>query len=790
MADERLGASFSIDVNDLKAGLSQANRLIRESESEFKAAAAGLDNWTKSEEGLESRLKHLNTAADLQSQKVDALQSEYDRLIADGLDPTSAQAVELQIKINKETEALNKSRKEIEKQTEALAEMRSESNETISAADALRNKIEDQTAELDDLKEEYLNVVLTQGKFSKEAKALKKEIENLSGELEENEGKLKEVEDAAEEAGDGFTTAKGAIATFVGNGLTSLVDAAKNAIGTVLGLAEATREYRTIMASLEESSKLAGYTAEQTDATFKQLNGVLGDTQGAATTTANLQAIGLEQSKLQELTDGVIGAWAKYGDSIPIDGLAEAVNHTVQLGEVQGNLADVIEWAGGDVEKFNAKLAKCKDETERANLIQQTLAEQGLTEAGKAWQENNASLVDANNAQAEYDKTLAELGEKIEPITNKLTELKTNALQWLIDKGLPAAQDGFAWLKDNIPLITTVVAGLTGAWLAFGGAQTILNAVQTAGIAIQGALNAVMNANPIGLIILAITALVAGFMVLWNKCEGFRNFWIGLWEGIKKTVNVVVDWIKENWQTMLLFIMNPLAGVFKYCYEHFEGFRNFVDGVVESVKNFFTGLWDGMKTGAKDTWEGIKNTFSTVATFFGDIFKKAWQKVKDVFSVGGKIFDGIKDGIVSTFKTVVNAIIRGINKVVKIPFEGLNTVLGKITGLSIAGLKPFSWLTWRAPIPNIPELATGGIVDKATHAVIGEDGAEAVLPLEKNTGYLKAFAKEIAAELGNGGGLTVYQTNNYKQAYTSRYEKYKSKQELYAAARLMKAGAY
>ena len=163
MANETLGASFSIDVTDLKTGLAQANRLIRESESEFKAAAAGMDDWSKSQEGLEGRLKHLNTATDLQRQKVDALQSEYDRLIEDGLDPTSAQAVELQIKINKETEALNKSETEIRKQTKALADMTGESNETVSAADALRKSIEKQSGELDDLKEEYLNVVLTQG---------------------------------------------------------------------------------------------------------------------------------------------------------------------------------------------------------------------------------------------------------------------------------------------------------------------------------------------------------------------------------------------------------------------------------------------------------------------------------------------------------------------------------------------------------------------------------------------------------------------------------------------------
>lgn len=736
--DERLGASFGIDVTALKAGLAQANRLIRESESEFKAAAAGMDDWTESQAGLEARMKHLNTTADLQNKKVDALQKEYDRLIADGLDPTSAAAVKLRTDINKEKEALAKTEKEIAKQTQALEELETASDE---AADATR-----------------------------------------------------EAGDAAEDAGDGFTIGKGAIAGFIANGLTALVGACKNAISTVLGLAEATREYRTIMASLENSSKAAGYTAAETEATYKQLNGVLGDTQSAATTTANLQAIGLEQSKLQELTNGVIGAWARYGDSIPIDGLSEAINHTISLGSVQGNLADVIEWAGGNVDDFNAQLENCTTEAERAELIQKMLAEQGLTESGKAWQENNKSIVDANNAQDAYNKTTAELGEKIEPLTNKLNNLKAQGLQWLVDTGLPALQSGFSWVKDNIPTITTVLAGLTAATVAYKVAQLAATAAENgmtlakyAATAAQNALNASMLANPISLIILGVTALIAIFIQLWKKCEGFRNFWIGLWEGIKNAFWAVVDWIKENWQSLLLFIVNPVAGVFKYLYDNFEGFRNFVNNVITSVKKFFSDLWTGFINGAKNAWQGVKNTFSTVANFFRDIFSKAWQGVKSVFSTGGKIFDGIKDGIVKAFKTVVNAIIRGINKVVSLPFKGLNTILDKIHGISIAGVKPFSWLNWRAPIPQLPELATGGVVKEATAAVIGEDGAEAVMPLEKNTGWIKKLAKEIAAEQGNG--VTIHQTNHFKQAYTSPIEKYKSKQQLFAAARLIKAGA-
>ena len=239
---------------------------------------------------------------------------------------------------------------------------------------------------------------------------------------------------------------------------------------------------------------------------------------------------------------------------------------------------------------------------------------------------------------------------------------------------------------------------------------------------------------------------------MWNDIVSFAK---SAWDGIVAVWNTVATWFDTN--------------------------------IIQPVKRVFTGMWDGLKNGAKAAWDGIKGIFSSVANFFGDIFKAAWEKVKNVFSVGGKIFDGIKDGIVNAFKTVVNAIIKGINKIVKLPFEGINKVLDKIHGISIVGVKPFKWLTWRMPVPQIPELAQGGVVKKATTAVIGEDGAEAVVPLERNREWIREVAEEMASQMG--GGLTINQTNNYKQAYTSRIEEYKSRQQLFAAARLMKAGA-
>lgn len=117
------------------------------------------------------------------------------------------------------------------------------------------------------------------------------------------------------------------------------------------------------MGRWKPSSQKAGYSAEQTEQSYKQLYGILGDEQTAATALANLQALGLSQEQLTVLTDAAIGAWATYGDSIPIDGLAEGINETVKAGAVTGTFADVLNWAGTSEDDFNAKLEKANSES-------------------------------------------------------------------------------------------------------------------------------------------------------------------------------------------------------------------------------------------------------------------------------------------------------------------------------------------------------------------------------------------------------------------------------------------
>ena len=230
------------------------------------------------------------------------------------------------------------------------------------------------------------------------------------------------------------------------------------------------------------------------------------------------------------------------------------------------------------------------------------------------------------------------------------------------------------------------------------------------------------------------------------------NFFKGLWEGIVSAFHTVIDpwieivkrasvWVNDNIikpvKEFFSKLWNDIVGIFKGAASWFN------NTVIQPIANVFSKIWNTIKDGASKAWEGIKNVFKPVADWFKNIFSKAWQAVKNVFSTGGKIFDGIKDGIVKAFKTVVNAIIKGINKVISIPFNAINAVLSKIHGISILGVSPFSWVhTFN--VPQIPLLAEGTVVDKgARQAIIGEDGAEAVVPLEKHTGWIRNVARQL-----------------------------------------------
>lgn len=271
-------------------------------------------------------------------------------------------------------------------------------------------------------------------------------------------------------------------------------------------------------------------------------------------------------------------------------------------------------------------------------------------------------------------------------------------LSWTYD-GIVAILGGIAdalnWIGEN-ETASTILKAVGIALGVIVGAIATYNTVMGICNVVTGIFSGIMTVltSPITLVVLAITALIA---IIWLLIDN--------WDAVKEAASACWDWI---------------VGVFQGAAEWFN------TTIIQPITNFFTGMWEGLKNGASAAWEGVKNVFSTVAEFFKNIFTNAWEGVKSVFSTGGKIFDGIKDGIVKAFTTVVNAIIKGINKVVALPFDGLNKILNKISNLEILSIKPFSWLTWRAPVPQIPLLAQGGWFERGNPqlAVVGDNTRE------------------------------------------------------------------
>lgn len=295
----------------------------------------------------------------------------------------------------------------------------------------------------------------------------KAELINLNRELEDNERYLDEARKSADGCAEsideygkavrdadsnkdplgnlmaGFGNLKGLLA---GGAVVGGIKAVGDAIMSVV---EDTAEYRKIMGTLEISSERAGYSAQQTADIYRTLQGVLGDTQTAATTTANLQAIGLAQEDLVTVTNAAIGAWATYGDSIPIDGLSESINETIQAGKVTGTFADVLNWAGTSEDDFNAKLEAANGTTERANIVLQELKSQGLDQAGKAWQDANEDVVALNEATERWDGAMAQLGETLTPAATAIKNFGADAILWLADQ----LQAVFEWWERLVTVM-------------------------------------------------------------------------------------------------------------------------------------------------------------------------------------------------------------------------------------------------------------------------------------------------------------------------------------------------
>lgn len=265
---------------------------------------------------------------------------------------------------------------------------------------------------------------------------------------------------------------------------------------------------------------------------------------------------------------------------------------------------------------------------------------------------------------------------------------------------------------DNLTgYIIGAAAAVTGLGLAFGVLGGAITAI-VAGLVLLGV--AIRDATKNGFNNKNLTAITVALLTIGGAIAIITGAWIPL---LIAAMAAAVVWIVAKWT---------------------------------SIKDWFSGLWEKVASGAVAAWDGIKSAFKSVPEWFQRKFRDAWQKVKDVFSTGGRIWSGIKEGIENTFRTVVNAIIRGMNTIIAVPFNKINSMLNTIRNASFLGISPFQnmWGVNPLPVPQIPMLARGAVIpaNRKFLAVLGD---------QQNGNNLEApesLLRKIVREEAGGAG--------------------------------------
>lgn len=507
---------------------------------------------------------------------------------------------------------------------------------------------------------------------SREAEASKTGLYQFGQTVQDNSDKLAKAGKGLEAAGKTITGAVGGAAT------------------ALVGLASSQEENIEQTHQLDAAWKDAGGTSEQARNSYTLFYKLLGEEDTATEAAQNLSRLTTNQQELDKWNNIAAGSFSKFGDALPLENLVEASQETAHTGTVTGGLADALNWATASNEQwsaalsgnqaaqqafneaigqgatkedaFNAALAACGSEQERSSLITQTL--DGLYgEIGQTYQDNNKTMLDSREQQAQFNQKLTEVGEAALPVKEKVLELGTT----LLEKVTPALESVSDWFQQLSPEQQDLVTNIALGTLAFGGLATGAGKVLQAGSEIGGTIKTVSEkfgglkgaigavgggwtsftgliaANPILLGVAAVAAAVAGLTWFFTQTETGKQMWSDF-----------TGWISAKWQGVQDFF----AGVPAF----WQGIWDGITGKAEEVKNDLGAKFDGIKEGASNAWENLKtnasdawgNLQSAASEKFGSIknsIQNDMQTGLEVGSSSSKALQAAMNGDWSTAKT-------------------------------------------------------------------------------------------------------------------------------------------
>lgn len=678
-----LGGSIKLKgESEYKRALSQISQSLKVVSSEMKSTASAFSVGDKSQKDVANSAKGLKTALEQQKSALASLKGQLSTMSAE-YQKTGQKHKELVAQYEREKAKLEEigrtlgtSSKEYQEQQKVVTNLSQEVAKSEKAYDA-------QGRALNDMKIKTANA---ETQCNKTAQS----IDKLGDEAEET-GKQ------AKSSGDGFTVMKGVLSNLASSAITACIDGLKNLGLKIIDIGKQSyqayseseqlvggvdtlfgKSSKTIQKYASEAYKTAGMSANQymeqvTGFSATLLQGLKGDTAKAAK-VANMAMVDMSDNANKMGTSMTMIQNAYQG--FAKDNYTMLDNLKLGYGGTQAEMARLINDSGvlGKSVKVNAQTVKevpFDKVIEAIHKIQQNIGITGTTskEASttiegsfnsvkSAWQNLLAGMGDQNENVGQLVKnfvdTLSTAIKNSAPLIRNIVKGMAETVKALWNEALPELKLTFPelkpvissleWLKTNAPIIAAGVTGIATAFLSFKAVtivSTAITAFKGLATAIKGAegaqavLNVVMSANPIGAIVAAIAGLVVAFTVLWNTSDKFRNFWTGLWEGIKKVTSTVVNAIVGFFTKAIpnaikfmidVYVLLPIkiaellgkalikVGEFAVNIgkKGLEAGKTFLNNVV----SFFTKL-------PSNLWTWLKNGITKIATFAVDIATKA-----------------------------------------------------------------------------------------------------------------------------------------------------------------------
>lgn len=753
---------FKADISNFSKSTQDLNRYISTVNSEFKAAVAGLDDWSKSQDGLTAKITQLNKTLEAEEKKLEGLESAYDDLVAAGKENT-AEAQKLAIAINNQRAKVAQTEKDVGKYTDKLNQLQSEASEASE------------------------------------------EVEELA----------EDIADSGKEA----ETAGGKFGGFA-KGLAGIGAAAVGVVGSFVALAESTREYRNEMAKLDTAFATSEHSAAAAEKTYKDLYGVLGDEGRATEAAQQLAQFSKTEEDLAKNTRILTGVMGVYGDSIPTEGLAEGMAATAAMGSVQGVLADALEWQGVNLDEYNAQLAEMTTEEERAAFIQETLT--GLYgEAADAYAENNKEIIAANKAQADLTDATAELGAVAEPlntifksigatlINGLLPYIKdlAGALQTLFAGDITGGAEQIGGVFENIlskvgelgsgivskvgellpqilPLLVTMLSNITQSIVGFIPQLTqaaatlflgIVQAIPPTIVALLGELPKILDS--------VLAALSDALPVILSAAQ---QAFMAIVEALPSVLSALVAALPKILQSLIDFLVSSAPTLLSQAI-------NFLMQIVRSIPSIVSSL-------ASNLPKIITSITSTLASNAPRILSAAVSMLGNII----KAIPQIAIELVSNMPQIISSIVSGLASGASAMFDvGADMLRGLWDGMASLG----DWI-WKKIKGFFNNTLVGGI--KKLLGISSPSKAFAELGEYSAEGYLVGFTDVMksanttlsrvnyAGAVGIGGNVAGSPVNNYggntynvyntfEKMETTRYALHRAKVETLNALKLSEA---